>query len=82
MLVLNRKVGESIIMGKEGEIEIKVLGTEEREGKQVIRLGFEAPKSVQIDRSEVHHDKRKAALMLASSRGSGPGKPGSGPIDK
>lgn len=73
MLVLNRKVGESIMIGDDPQVEVKVLGIEEREGKQVVRLGFEAPKSVPIHRQEVH-DRRQAARLLTSP-GVVPGAP-------
>ncbi|MEK4248268.1 carbon storage regulator CsrA [Paenibacillus sp. FSL W7-1287] len=48
MLVLKRKVGEVIRIGN--DIEVHVLAVE----GDVIKLGFEAPKQVQILRSEVY----------------------------
>ncbi|WP_373893380.1 carbon storage regulator CsrA [Virgibacillus natechei] len=50
MLVLTRKQNESIQIGE--DIEIKVLGVE---GDQ-IKLGIEAPKSVDIYRKEIYLD--------------------------
>ena len=50
MLVLTRKKNEAIQIGD--DIEIKVLGME---GDQV-KLGIEAPKSVDIHRKEVYLD--------------------------
>lgn len=50
MLVLTRKNNESIQIGD--DIEIKVLGIE---GDQ-IKLGIEAPKSVDIYRKEIYVD--------------------------
>ena len=50
MLVLNRKPGESIILGD--NIEIKIL--EIQEGK--IKIGIEAPKDVTILRKEVYEE--------------------------
>ena len=47
MLVLSRKLDESIQIGD--EISVKVLGVS---GQQV-RLGIEAPRDVQIDRAEL-----------------------------
>ena len=47
MLVLSRKLDESIRIGD--EISVKVLGVS---GQQV-RLGIEAPRDVQIDRAEL-----------------------------
>ncbi|MFZ3576908.1 carbon storage regulator CsrA [Virgibacillus sp. DJP39] len=50
MLVLTRKLNESIQIGD--EIEVKVLGIE---GDQ-IKLGIAAPKSVEVHRKEVYID--------------------------
>lgn len=47
MLVLSRKVGESIMIGD--QIEVKVLGIE---GDQV-KIGIIAPKQVKVHRSEI-----------------------------
>ena len=47
MLVLSRKITESIMIGD--HIEVKILGIE---GDQV-KLGIVAPKSVKVHRSEV-----------------------------
>ena len=47
MLVLSRKLDQSIQIGD--EISVKVLGVS---GQQV-RLGIEAPRDVQIDRAEL-----------------------------
>lgn len=48
MLVLSRKVGESIMIGD--HIEVKILAVD---GDQ-IKLGINAPKSVKVHRSEVY----------------------------
>lgn len=50
MLVLNRKPGESIIIGD--NIEIKIL--EIQDGK--IKIGIEAPREVSILRKEVYDE--------------------------
>ena len=50
MLVLNRKPGESIIVGD--NIEIKIL--EIQDGK--IKIGIEAPREVSILRKEVYDE--------------------------
>lgn len=52
MLILNRKVGESIII--DDRIEVKVLETSD--GK--IKLGIEAPKDVIVHRKEVYDEIR------------------------
>jgi carbon storage regulator len=48
MLVLARKKGESIIIGD--QIEVVVLGVE----GDVVKLGIQAPKKVQVNRKEVY----------------------------
>lgn len=52
MLVLSRKLFESIVIG-EGRDAITVTVT--RIGPGAVRLGIEAPKHVPIDRIEIHH---------------------------
>lgn len=49
MLILTRRLGETIIIGE--DIEITVLGTK---GGQV-RLGINAPKDVDVHREEIYH---------------------------
>jgi len=53
MLVLSRRVGESIVIN--GEIEITVLGVR---GNQV-KLGTTAPKAMKVNRTEIE-SKQKA----------------------
>lgn len=48
MLVLARKKGESLIIGD--QIEVVILGIE----GDTIRIGIEAPRSVQVYRKEVY----------------------------
>jgi len=48
MLVLTRKIGEEIIINN--DIKIAILDVRGRE----IRIGIEAPKSVKINRKEIH----------------------------
>lgn len=50
MLVLTRRANESIIVGNDGGIVIKVLETK----KSYARIGIEAPKSIAVHRNEVH----------------------------
>lgn len=64
MLILNRKVGESIIL--DDNIEIKVL--EVQDGK--IKLGIEAPKEITILRKEIYDEvieENKKSLEVANS---------------
>ncbi|MEK3911938.1 carbon storage regulator CsrA [Paenibacillus sp. FSL H7-0331] len=62
MLVLARKKGESIIIGD--QIEVIVLGVE----GDVVKLGIQAPKNVQVNRKEVYEaikqNNREASLRL------------------
>ena len=48
MLILTRRIGESVIIGD--DVKITVLGVK---GSQV-RLGIEAPKSVSVHREEIY----------------------------
>ncbi|MNB88221.1 hypothetical protein D3C75_352300 [compost metagenome] len=50
MLVLRRKVGESVVIGN--NIQVQILGIE---GDQ-IKLGFIAPKDVQVLRQELYQE--------------------------
>jgi carbon storage regulator len=52
MLVIERKFGEKVIIGD--NIILTVM--EMRSGK--VRLAFEAPRSVTIDREEVYEEKK------------------------
>lgn len=61
MLVLSRKLNESIIIGE--NIEVKVLSIE---GDQV-KLGIVAPKNIKVHRREVYEsiqEQNKAALNI------------------
>jgi carbon storage regulator len=49
--VLTRKIGESILIGD--DIEIKLMGIEGRS----VRVGVQAPRSIEVDRSEVRDQK-------------------------
>lgn len=50
MLILNRKIGESIIIGE--EIEITVLEVEENR----VKIGIDAPRDINILRKEIYVD--------------------------
>jgi carbon storage regulator len=56
MLVLTRKLGEEIVIGD--TIRVKVVAVQ---GDRV-RLGIEAPRSVAVDRLEVHQ--RRAEFQI------------------
>jgi carbon storage regulator len=53
MLVLMRRVGESIYIGD--DIKITIVG--DRHGQ--IKIGIEAPKNLVVDREEVYERKRR-----------------------
>ncbi len=60
MLILTRKLDETIIIGDNADITIKVLGVR---GNQV-KLGIDAPKDVAVHREEIFNriaDEREAA---------------------
>lgn len=48
MLILTRKVGESIMIGE--DVEVKVLGL--RAGQ--VKIGIEAPKDLNVHREEIY----------------------------
>ena len=50
MLVLTRRPGESIIIGKH-LVKIKVLSS----SGQSVRIGIEAPKELSVHREEIYH---------------------------
>ena len=64
MLVLTRKIGEQIVIGD--NIKIKIV---EIKGRQV-RIGIEAPRSVEVNREEIYRQKNgieSEAEMLEAS---------------
>lgn len=61
MLILTRKIGESIIIGD--DITIKVVET----GKNSIRIGIDAPREVSVLRQEVYESIQQANIL--SSKG-------------
>jgi carbon storage regulator len=58
MLVLARKVGQSILIGS--EVNITVLGVK---GGQV-RIGIQAPRDVDVDRKEKRQSTSEVRVML------------------
>jgi carbon storage regulator len=58
MLVLTRRIGEQVVIS--GNIFVSVVAVH---GNQV-RLSFQAPDAVSIDRREVHERRQSAALEV------------------
>lgn len=61
MLILTRKVGETLMVGD--EVTVTVLGAK---GNQV-RLGITAPQDVAVHREEIYHRIQKQKNDLSSS---------------
>ncbi len=59
MLILTRKIGESIVIGD--NIIVKVVET----GKNTIRLGIDAPKDVTVLRQEVFESIQRENILSA-----------------
>ena len=51
MLILSRKIGESVII--DGNIEVKILDIK----KDTVRIGVHAPEHIVVDRKEIHERK-------------------------
>jgi carbon storage regulator len=66
MLILTRRPAETIYIGE--QITVTVLGVV---GNQV-RFGIEAPRSITIDRAEIHERKKRAATDNALLRSDQP----------
>lgn len=64
MLALSRRIGESIMIGK--DVEVTII---EVKGEQV-RLGISAPKSVPIHRKEIYLQIKEANQEVAGSEAS------------
>lgn len=65
MLVLTRRLEESILIGD--DIEIKIVQVKGSGGQAVVRLGISAPKSVTVLRKEVYEE--VVAANQQSARG-------------
>ncbi len=66
MLVLTRRVDESIMLGD--DIEIKVVDVRGGRGNYSVRIGIEAPRHITVLRKEVYDEviaeNRKASLQV------------------
>ena len=63
MLVLTRKVGESLIIGDNIKITICAVNNSQ------IRVGIQAPKDIQIHREEIYEKIKKEKEQEASGNG-------------
>jgi len=61
MLILSRKLDESIVIGD--EIKITILGIK---GKQV-RLGIDAPTDVAVNREEIHYQIKESLAVNSAN---------------
>lgn len=61
MLVLNRKIGQQVLICN-GLILVKVLNVNE----ETITLGFHAPQDINIDREEIYWKKGHQSMPVAS----------------
>jgi len=64
MLILQRRIGESIVIGKEQEIEVVLMGYNAREGK--LTLGIAADISIPVFRSELLTKERQDAFLKSA----------------
>ena len=59
MLILTRRIGETLVIGENGDIKITMLGIK---GSHV-RIGTEAPKHISIYREEVYQTIMKESTL-------------------
>lgn len=69
MLCLDRKTGENVVIGDTGDTQV-VVRVISVTGSHVV-LGFDAPRTIPIDRAEVRlrKDLERATLMAARAAG-------------
>ena len=60
MLILTRRIGERLIITTTSGDRIEVWPTESAKGQ--VKIAIEAPRSISVDRQEIHERKRKEAL--------------------
>ncbi|MGU9956437.1 MAG: carbon storage regulator CsrA [Arenicellales bacterium WSBS_2016_MAG_OTU3] len=65
MLVLTRRISESLMIGE--EVKVTVLGID---GDQV-RIGIKAPKDIPVHREEIYHRIQKEQAVAAATVATG-----------
>jgi len=50
MLVLTRKIGESIKIGNNAEVDVAILGIRDNQ----VKVGIDAPKNISVHREEIY----------------------------
>ena len=68
MLVLSRKINQSIMIGD--DIRIVVVGVD----RDQVKLGIEAPRAVSVHRSEIYEEIQRSNRAAASAPPAGPGQ--------
>jgi carbon storage regulator len=58
MLLLRRKRGQSIVIGRHAEIKVKII----KEEDGVVTVGIEAPSAILVDREELYRKKEVERL--------------------
>lgn len=69
MLILSRKIGESVVI--DGRITVKVV----RVDGDVVKIGIEAPRNVPVHRQEVYAEIQKSNHEAITSREALPALP-------
>jgi carbon storage regulator len=69
MLILTRRVGESIHIG--ADIVITLVDPHPGQSRHVVRIGIEAPREVPIWRAELHPEKSPGFTSDMGNKGSG-----------
>jgi len=67
MLVLKRRVSEALIIG--GNVRVKILAIDTTFAKPVVKVGIEAPRSVSVNREEIHQRIIKNKKILKDMEG-------------
>lgn len=56
MLILTRKIGETVMIGDDIEVSVKEIGRGPH--KMEVRIGIEAPRHIEIFRREIWEERR------------------------